>query len=534
MKKCRVIKTGLILLLFLLGVMPWTGCDTQPEPGSPIQISTLNALSLLPSDLLTITGSGFDPTRSIIVEFYTNQGFSFKVEAWEKTATSLTVSVPPYIRPDNGALDNGVVNVRVIQGSFYSNTLPGFEILEPPALFDTPGNVTLQYLGGMLNYYREILNDSGSIILIPNEKNAIDLQIQQLQSLGNRIEQVYVNPGFSFSFGRYNGQDITIDSRALTNLDRLLMSFIAVKRTLYSPNPCYIQFETWGEGLVGFNPLQWDTVNPENLTKNAFECEAELDPTPYNRAVSWAGGLGSIGIGMLRLFGTQGYAPALSQGSLLYVTTMGIADNLVLDRMFTRMNSRRDEEAVRNTGITIDRMLPMNFFSFFSTLPEGDLRDIIESSRIIIESLPTNIDYISEATPAYWQGSYQGGIYFSMMGTTCPIAMGNAPISLTVLNSTISITLYNHPIAGARMRPGDGYECYVNGYTNLLLPEGNPLWIYPNSYYAIWGFPELPGSLIVFNGTLNDTGDQMNGNITLNYPQQGFPVQESVTFNAAK
>jgi hypothetical protein len=96
-----------------------------------LTISALDKVSSQPGGVLTLTGIGFDPSTSPLVQFSSIDGFSVQVPPIAVTSTSMQVVVPPYLDPntgDSGSSPPTGVTVQVIQTSSVGQTVKSNQV----------------------------------------------------------------------------------------------------------------------------------------------------------------------------------------------------------------------------------------------------------------------------------------------------------------------------------------------------------------------------------------------------------------------
>ena len=100
-----------------------------------------------PESLLTVNGTGFDPTGTVTLTLADSTGYSVNLPVSNVTATSIQVAVPPYINASTSAFGTGAVTLTATQTvdgvSLVSNVIGNFNIQALPAASGTAGNGTL-------------------------------------------------------------------------------------------------------------------------------------------------------------------------------------------------------------------------------------------------------------------------------------------------------------------------------------------------------------------------------------------------------
>lgn len=205
--------------------------------GEEIKIDTLSSTSALPASLLTITGSGFDPTAALSVRFFDGKDFTVDIPVIDANTTAVNVSVPPFIDMTTGEFEAGVVNVKVIQTSgtitLRSNTIFGFEIGSLPTLTLPPGEVTANIAGFLeltltdtQNRLSELDTSSGGQINTETLRSELETMRIQFGQLKNMIRDSIANPGQAETVGEINGIPVTLDQESLRLADQWMVAVI--------------------------------------------------------------------------------------------------------------------------------------------------------------------------------------------------------------------------------------------------------------------------------------------------------------------
>lgn len=308
------------------------------------QITTLSAPSAAPAQLVTVTGSGFDTTAQLSVRFSDAQGRSVDVPVVASSATSLTVSVPPFVNPTSGQIGPGTVNVQVIQRiggtTLNSNTIPGFQIQDLATPVAPAGTVTLSFLRAARNQALALQSEGLSTTL----NAALSTQITNLDNLIAQVQSVR-GTSSTFSLGSIRGIPVTIGASNLLDTDRMIIGMLSALGTASAGTPALSsadmllaqqaaeacmqaagqaagQAATTGDPQMGALIREF-IVAPRITTQCA-------NPQAINTAYLIVGGAGAVGLGILALVGAPALALALPTAALLYITVVGGAGEIAV------------------------------------------------------------------------------------------------------------------------------------------------------------------------------------------------------------
>jgi hypothetical protein len=202
-----------------------------------ITINSLNKSSAAPCEFLTITGSGFDTTAALSVRFFDGEGFSVAIPVMKANATTINITVPPFINMATGGFEAGVVNVEVIQTSgtvtLTSNTISGFEISSLPTLTLPPGSVTSNIAGFLeltltdaQNRLSELDTSSGGQINTEDLRSKLESMRILFGQLKNKIRESMANPSQAENVGTINGIPVSLDQESLRIADQWMVAVI--------------------------------------------------------------------------------------------------------------------------------------------------------------------------------------------------------------------------------------------------------------------------------------------------------------------
>lgn len=239
--------------------------------GSGLVVNSLSLASAVPGQVLTITGSGFDPAAELSVRFLDAQGFDVKVPAVPAGPTSLTVGVPLFTNFVTGQLGSGAVSVQVVQtvGSTVqtSNSI-GLTIQNLPSTSAIPGQLTLAYLDAAIALFQETMtnldlveNASGGFVSAPTLRETLPLLVTDYSRLKNDIAAVMVGLTPSFSFGTLRGLPLELDRVALSELDRFILALAQAQTPTVSAQTSMVADDAGSVGSI------FDIVNREEEAK---------------------------------------------------------------------------------------------------------------------------------------------------------------------------------------------------------------------------------------------------------------------------
>lgn len=201
----------------------------------PITVQSFAPAAVLPGGQVTLTGTGFDATQMPLVTFAEAGGFSVQVAPTAVSATSMTVSVPPFVDASSGALASGSSSVSVSQTAAgqtaASAPLPGLAIQALPTLPSTQGRLTLDFLQATRNYLGTTLISSvqGSSLETPDLDTALANELAALDTILPGIRAVVNGQSASYTIGTYAGQNVVVTPAVLGEIDRALLGMLAAQ-----------------------------------------------------------------------------------------------------------------------------------------------------------------------------------------------------------------------------------------------------------------------------------------------------------------
>ncbi|MGB6690611.1 MAG: putative Ig domain-containing protein [Terracidiphilus sp.] len=227
------------------GSVPLTTAVTV-TPSNAISIESLDKSSLMPYQLLTLNGAGFNPESVILVTFTDDSKFSIAVPPVSVSANNVVVGVPPFFSSPS-VLGSGTVNVQVSQtisgATAKSNTVDGFLIQAPPASKLPPGTVTANFLtglaGGIANVQSLIAGGAGAgvsgsypdgSLQYPEFIESLILESRALNAVTPQVAGIASGSIASFRLAQTaKGANVMVTSADLAVTDRLILAMIAAQ-----------------------------------------------------------------------------------------------------------------------------------------------------------------------------------------------------------------------------------------------------------------------------------------------------------------
>jgi uncharacterized protein (TIGR03437 family) len=303
--------------------------------GSEIVITSLDKTSLPSFNLLTITGSGFNPQASPTINFSDSTGYSVNVSPVSVGANSLVVGVPPYISVSSQDLAAGTVSIQVTQTlggqTANSNTLTGFQIQNLPTLAAPPGAVTLamltahgQFAQYLINYISQV--NPATSFNTPEMNGALNALAPSLNLLISEVSDVVQNPTHSFTLGVASGNTLTVGSTELGRTDRMIVGMLSAQAAAGYGDPqpsCQAQ----GAGNTAWDVLlHYNGNGPIDAASYNTDLQAaQCFPQAAGTAVTVVGGSAAVAVGGGELlFGAEPLAMASASVSseLTYITSV--------------------------------------------------------------------------------------------------------------------------------------------------------------------------------------------------------------------
>lgn len=244
-------------ILFLAAVVPGALADNSIDAGDivalstatvvfipPLHITSLSTTSAEPAQLLTVTGSGFDPVADLSVRFFDDQGFTVDVPVVEASATSLKVAVPPFFNFIIGDFSSGTANVQLVfasaTGILTSNTISGFQINDLPTSTKPTGTTTINYLDQVIQLLLDAKKYNDMIEAISGgELSSVEMNIiiddltNDYTAVKNEVESIIADPTKSVIFIQINDETLQLDFNTLSLVDSLIESLMHRNEDLF-------------------------------------------------------------------------------------------------------------------------------------------------------------------------------------------------------------------------------------------------------------------------------------------------------------
>jgi len=360
----------------------------------------------MPTQLLTISVSGFDTTESLSVSFFDNNGFKVEIPVLKAESSSLTVAVPPYINFSTGMFESGTVNIQVTQGSggstVTSNTIQNFQIQDLPVPGSSPGDVTINILNGVIDYYLQLQEDIKGTVLDVSELNtAIDSTVLNLQTLASQIETIRQETSTTFTLGSFNGNNVEVGAQSLIMADRLFLGMfemlsvtngsasMVMSSSLSGMNlaeetsiPCQQEANTYTDFLLNIG----DQVSDTSGYRGYAGCASGGLPVAVKTTNEVIGGIGTAAVGILSLAGAPEIALALPAAALFNVTVMNIITQIDVAAAFKNSNDAEAYKAIHQAVDDIE-----------STLKDLIVGKIIPELAGTIKDLYSGLSSVAEA-----------------------------------------------------------------------------------------------------------------------------------------
>ena len=372
-----------------------SGSSTFDFSNQPI-IQGLSTGSAQPGGVLTVTGAGFDPAASPSLRFTTASGYAVTVPAVAASATSLTVPIPPLIDTATGEFSSGGVSVQVTQasGSQISNNYSGLSLNALPSATNRPaGTLTLAFLKQALTLAQQHKTTLASTRLNSTETAAaLDRQLSLLPALISAVEQTMASPTSAPAWGTIHGHTLTLDTQALRNSDRLLLSMLVAQAQAggFAGTGCAVQSRasTLNQAYYASTGQSMDIGTYGSEYGNCTVDES------IGKGFNFVIGTGTVAVALMAVAGAPAYALALPGAALLYLTVSEASFDLSLSSAFNDPGKALD-------GLNKLIQVPIDLLTN-SVLPDavGTVKDLYQGGTQMWDSLtPT-------PTPTPALGSY--------------------------------------------------------------------------------------------------------------------------------
>jgi hypothetical protein len=310
---------------------------------SPPVLSAFSPASAAPAALLTLSGTGFDPTAKLSVTLSDNAGYTVTLPLAAATATNLKLPVPAYYNAATGTFGAGTLSMTLTQtsanASVESNILTGFAVQPLPVAPGTPGTSTLALIQANLSEAQKLQTSiHGTAQDTPAVNAALAQQVINLQNLVMNVQNV-VLAGTSFTLGVIGGTNITVSSSNISQVDSFIL---ATLQALANPGAGSIEKgaqQVAGQGCMGAEAAAFaSAINSgangnlnqfaQNLIEAPFGSSACDTVAAFTSAYQIFGGAGGVGIGIANRAGATGGASGIG-GIALFAATASNADTAV-------------------------------------------------------------------------------------------------------------------------------------------------------------------------------------------------------------
>lgn len=359
-----------------------SGSSTFEFSNQPL-IQGLSAGNLQPGGVLTVTGAGFDPTASPSLRFTHPSGYSVTVPTIAATSTSLSVPVPPLIDTASGEFSSGSVTIQVTQaeGAQVSNSYTGLTLNALPSATNRPaGTLTLAFLKqalAMAQQHKTTL--AGSSLNNAQTVAALDRQLSVLPALISAVEQVMTSPTSAPAWGTIHGRTLTLDSQALRNSDRLLLSMLVAQAQAggFAGSGCAVQnrASTLNQAYYASTGQSLDIGTYGSEYGNCTVDEA------VGKGFNFVIGTGTVAVALMAVAGAPAYALALPGAALLYLAVSEASFDFSLASAFNDPGKALD-------GLNKLIQTPIDLLTN-SVLPDavGTVKDLYQGGKQMWDSL---------------------------------------------------------------------------------------------------------------------------------------------------
>ena len=204
----------------------------SPAAAQVVTITSVNKTSVRPFQLLTITGTGFQPQTSelavVVAPAGTTNSIATTIPVYGASATWVEFLVPPLVDASSGAFIGGTVGLQVIQTTatsvMSSNVLGGVTISRLLDLSQSikAGSVTRGFLQSGMNVLSVVQGDTAN----PSLAALIASLRTEGAALVSPIQRVENNSRLELSLPTTDGLPFSLDSRTLGIADRLIAAYL--------------------------------------------------------------------------------------------------------------------------------------------------------------------------------------------------------------------------------------------------------------------------------------------------------------------
>jgi hypothetical protein len=481
-------------------------------------LAAFSPSSAVPASLVTLTGSGIDPSATLTLTLSDNMGYTVSVPLAFAATGNIQVSVPPYYNAVAGGFGAGTVSMTLTQSSggasTTSNTLNGLAILSLPAVPGTPGNATLSLIQANLNEAQKLQNSiKGTAQDTAAVNAALAQQVTNLLTLVGNVESVVQN-GLSFTLGIIGGANIKVDPSNIGQVDSFIL---ATLQALATPGTGSLEKgaqQATGPGCMGAqasafaNALIANAGDFTQLAQNLIE--APLKSSACNTAAAFSsayqifGGAGGTSIGITNEGGATGSASAVG-GVALFAAATTNADTAVGINALIGPALASQTGAVQN-GIGTFSALIKPVTDQLLAVTTGDLgTNVGVAQNLILTVAPPP----SAGGPLAVSGTYSGSAT-----ATSPLCQNGNNLDSGSINLIAQITTQGNSLSGTieNADPGqDSSPATVTGTYNA----GSSTWSVSinktnSDGEVLAASGTISGNLM--SGTLADTGSPQDPN----------------------
>jgi hypothetical protein len=199
-------------------------------------INFLNEMQAAPFALLTVNGSGWDPSQPVLLRFTIGGGNQVDIPALYTAPAQIVVGVPPLIDLSNGTTSGGQTSVQVVQTSgaaiTSSNVFGGLQVQDLPATNLPPGTITLGLIDGLVLVSKDLEIQlaydemaSGGQATTGQLRSTLEAIIAQAANLKTQYQALVTDPSNTFPLG--NGSQLIVDQKSLLLTERILFAWLA-------------------------------------------------------------------------------------------------------------------------------------------------------------------------------------------------------------------------------------------------------------------------------------------------------------------
>ena len=206
-----------------------------PAPTARIQVDSLSATSVAPMSTLTITGSGFATTNSIVsIRFIPEDGSSaLTFPAESISSTSVAAPTPAFFDPTSNLSVAKTVDVDVIQSVngtiMVSNAITGLQVSALPAMpaGTTTGALTLDFLETAYGISTTTQSSISSQAELASIEAALVTQNTDLGTIILALNTALQTPGSNATVILKSGAQMILTPVALAASDQIVQAYLA-------------------------------------------------------------------------------------------------------------------------------------------------------------------------------------------------------------------------------------------------------------------------------------------------------------------